>query len=277
MRRWHARLLYPITGAEIRVAMETLIGERRWAIVMHSSLSNCGYIIGGPRSVIDTVQASCELCCLPTHTYCYPPRIGDEPPVYDVRRTPSRVGAITEFFRRDPSTIRSINPSHSLAAAGPGAHEICAGHEDCDTPCGYGTPYWKLVDGDASALLFGVGTGRYTFFHTAEDAADCDYLYYPDAIEFPIIDRDGKSRHVCMKRQDMRVKRRFHEVGADLEAAGLLRRVRLGRGEVSFIPNCKTVHHFVLDQIQRNPFYLVRNDCVEKAKQAWAQASSRVS
>lgn len=267
-RRWHARLLHPVSAAKITNALDALAVASDHALVMHSSLSNCGYIHGGPATVIELIRNRSPLLCLPTHSFaiCFPDETTGNVPVFDVARTSSCVGALTEYFRRLPGVVRSVCPTHSLAALGEDAESLVQGHEDCATPCGAGTPYWKLMQRDAAALLF--GAYRYTFYHTAEDAAGCAYMYYPEPVQYRIVDRDGRERTIRMKRQNMTIKRRFRQVYPDLEAAGLLRRTRLGRGEVAFIPSTQAVHKFLLEQIAKNPFYLVREECVEAARQA---------
>ena len=49
-------------------------------------------------------------------------------PLVDLRRTPSRMGLISEIFRRSPDVIRSVHPTHPVAAWGAQAAECVAGH-----------------------------------------------------------------------------------------------------------------------------------------------------
>ena len=39
--------------------------------------------------------------------------------VFDVRRTPSYAGLLTEFARKQPAAVRSLHPTKSVAAIGP--------------------------------------------------------------------------------------------------------------------------------------------------------------
>jgi aminoglycoside 3-N-acetyltransferase len=272
LRRVHARLFHSISRDKLEAAIDRVAGQAKpRVIMMHSSLSNCGYIHGGAATVIEAIGARCGTLCLPTHTFSYP--TGDPPiaPLYDRTRTASKVGAITNYFWRLPGAVRSINPTHSLAARGELAEQICAGHEDGDTPCGAGTPYARLLELDAAAVLF--GAYRYTFYHTAEDAAGCGYLYYPEPVEFRIVDRNGAERRIRQRRQNLEVKRRFREVYPELEREGLLHLTRLGRAHLGFIPSTQAVHRFLLEQIQRDQFFLVRKGYMENAKQTAEQTS----
>lgn len=251
-----ARWLVPISDTKLRHALNLLVGPRRPCLLMHSSLASCGRIHGGAEAVIREVGACCDLLCLPTHTYCYPSHPGAPGPTFDSRLTPSRVGQITEFFWRQPGAFRSVHPTHSLAARGPGAADLCAGHELCDTPCGRGTPYERLVRHDAAVLMFGVTLDTYTLFHTAEDAAGCPYLYEPTPYDLRARDHAGTERRVLMRRQDMKVPRRFAAVAEVLAAEGLLRSRRLGLGRLLFLPSARAVHDFLVRELARDPYYL---------------------
>lgn len=251
------RVCFRIGPRTLDSKLAELIGQRREWIFMHSSLSRCGYVAGGERMVIEGVARWCEVLCLPTHTYCYPKGSPPLTPMFDPRFTDSVVGEITNYFRRLPGVVRSIHPTHSLAARGPGAAELVAGHERCDTPCGRGTPYAKLIHGDAAVLMFGATMNTYTLFHTAEDEAGCDYLYFPEPCRLKALDYDNQLHEVQMWRQDMTVPRRFTEMDAVLQREGLLRAARLRRGTLLFIPSARETHAFLMEQLSRDPHYLV--------------------
>jgi len=250
----------PIDQGVLVSALAQLIQEPREFILMHSSLSRCGHIHGGEGAVINAIDQFCDNLCLPTHTYCYPSEISNIVPVFDPRSTESRVGQITKYYWRRPGVIRSIHPTHSLAARGPRSQELCASHELCETPCGGGTPYAKLVSWDASVLLFGVAMDSYTLFHTAEDAAACPYLYEKKPYQLKALSYDGTLHHVIMRKQDGTVSRRFKDMDRVFENNGLLRRARLGLGELLFIPSSRRAHEFLQEKLRKDPYFLVAGD-----------------
>ena len=49
--------------------------------------------------------------------------------IFDVRKTPSSAGYLTEIFRRYPSVKRSINLMHSVCAIGPHADHLIKDHQ----------------------------------------------------------------------------------------------------------------------------------------------------
>jgi aminoglycoside 3-N-acetyltransferase len=228
-------------------------------LLVHSSLSACGSIDGGPATVIDAVRSwitDRAALALPTHTWSYPDATGVAP-VYDFKATPSVVGTITNYYWRQPGVVRSQHPSHSLAVSGPGAEDLCRDHELRETPCGQNTPYQRIAEGNSSVLMFGATMESYTLYHTAEDAAEVPYLYYPQQVTLRTRGSDGEVREVQMWRQDMSVARRFAATADWLGEQGLLVRRKLGLGELLFIPSAGALHDRVVAEMRRNPLFLV--------------------
>ncbi len=89
--------------------------------------------------------------------------------IFDVKKTPSRMGIISELFRRMPEVRRSAHPTHAVAAWGALADELLAEHHNCTTPCGRQSPYGRLLDVNGKILLLGTGIGVLTFFHAVEE------------------------------------------------------------------------------------------------------------
>ncbi len=226
-------------------------------LLVHSSLSACGRIRGGEFTVIRAVRSwnPGGTIAMPTHTYCYPAPDGTCQ-VFNSRETPSLVGAITNTFWKQPGVARSLHPTHSLACEGTRADSLIAGHEDCDTPCGRGTPYERLIEQDAAVLMFGATMDSYTFFHTAEDAAAVPYLYEPQPVKLKLRGRGGEEREMIMRKQDMTIARGFMNKDRWLEERGLLRRAALGRGELLLLPHSRQVHEAITEQLRRDPRFL---------------------
>ena len=234
------------------------VGVRELSLLLvHSSLSSCGYIKKGALKLLQQFESRCETLCLPTHTYCYTLPDGSTP-VFDPQKTGSLVGAVSDCFWQAGGVFRSLHPSHSIAAKGEGSEAICTGHELAETPCGERTPYELLIQNSASVLMFGCTLNTYTLFHTTEALMTCDYLYYPEPVVMRFIGPQGLTARQ-MKRQDMRVPRRFAEMEDELLKIGLLRRVSLGKGKLLFIPNAKDVHSYLEGRISESPRYLLAN------------------
>lgn len=227
-------------------------------LFVHSSLSQCGYILGGPQTVVKALRnwIGSATLVMPTHTYCYPDSSGFVP-VYDAATTPSRVGSITEYFRHEPNVIRSIHPTHSVASQGAESETICRGHELCGTPCGKGTPYEYLIQNDTAVLMLGVTMNAYTFFHTAEDAAQVPYLYEAGAYALRYFNKNAGISEMWMRRQNMSIPRCFLSMEEWLKERGFLYKLKLGLGSLLFIPHAKLAHEALLSAMRDNPFLLV--------------------
>src|SRR5688500_962738 len=88
-------------------------------LLVHSSLSSFGRVTGGApavaRALVDVVSPGGTVF-VPTFNY------GQLP--FDPATTPSLTGAITESFRALPGAVRSLQPTHPVAAIGPEAQSI---------------------------------------------------------------------------------------------------------------------------------------------------------
>lgn len=89
---------------------------------------------------------------------------------FDVRRTPSQMGLVSELFRRSPGVLRSLHPTHSICARGPLAHELVASHHLSPWACGEASPFGIM--GRHATVILGLGTKSYralTQVHAMEE------------------------------------------------------------------------------------------------------------
>lgn len=250
------RLFHTITAEMIDDILHRTIPSPPSILFVHSSLSRCGFLTTGPEGLLQSLKQNCETLCLPTHTYCYPK--GGHTPTFDPKQTSSLIGRITNVFWQSDGVVRSIHPTHSLAAEGPRAVELCANHMECETPCGPGTPYEKLVQADAAVLMFGTTMNTYTLFHYSEDIAGCSYLYVPTRYELLAKDYRGATHEIPFRRQDMSVPRRFIEMRDELHSEGLLNIVPFGLNELLYIPSSSDVHEYTTARLRENEYHLLK-------------------
>jgi len=209
----------------------------------HSSLSKFGEIEGGSATVLealDEVLGPSGLIAMPAF-----PLVGgaleylSTDPVFDVRSTPSTMGALTERFRTSAGAVRSLHPTHSVAARGPGAEELVAGHADAPTPFGEGTPFARMIERGMVQLWFGVGLRIFTLYHAFECLRPGGFpidVFYERRIDARVIDEEGRERTVSTLVHDPVTAGRKDEtreaIRDHLVATGVLRTAKLGRGEV---------------------------------------------
>ncbi len=242
----------------------------RWGgiLLVHSSLSSLGYVRGGAQTVINSmlqVLGPSGTLVLPTHSW-HAMECGSR--LFDVRHTPSCVGALTECFRNMPGVMRSLHPTHSVGAFGPLAESITEGHERSTTPCGPDTPYLKILEKGGQVLFLGVGLEANTAFHTIEAIVKVPYLMMSAPDSFTIIDRAGATRALSVWRHKAGVPRRFREMEGTLIDNGILKSDLVGRGRCLLLEG-KPFLSFMTEQVTRVSNYLLSDSAASTHNGRW--------
>lgn len=76
-------------------------------------------------------------------------------PRFDLRRTPSQMGLLTELFRRSRGVVQSRHPVYRIAALGPLAQELTRHHENAPSGMGPDTPFDFMARHNAQVLGIG--------------------------------------------------------------------------------------------------------------------------
>lgn len=179
-----ARTASPATVDSLAAELGELGVEPGMVLLVHSSLSQLGWVAGGAQAVVlallEAVGPDGTLV-MPTHSYLTDPATWYDPavpetwwpvirqhlPAFDPALTPTRgMGAIVECFRHTPGVRRSSHPSVSFAAWGRHSQQVVADHS-LDDDLGEGSPLARVYDLDGQVLL-GVGHDNNTSLHLAE-------------------------------------------------------------------------------------------------------------
>ena len=169
-----------VTKKDMRDALDALGIERDAILLTHSSLKSPGITEGGAEGVIAAIEAT-----VPDGTVVFPTlsqknfeRAFED---WSLDR-PSDVGTITETFRLQAGSLRSDNPTHSVAARGKYAADLVKDHA-CgkirygvfgDLCFGYESPWQRMFDSRTRygvrcyVLFWGVDSVYNTFKHFAE-------------------------------------------------------------------------------------------------------------
>ncbi len=151
----------------------------------------------------------------------------------DARRSPSRMGLLTEVFRRGKDVRRSLSPTHPLVAWGDRAGMFLAGHDQTDRPFGPASPFQRLLDLDGKILCIDATPETITFTHFLEDRVMDKLLfplYEPDLYIGKVIDPDGRLRVVPTRvlSDESRQRRREEILWQRARSQGIMRRKRIG-------------------------------------------------
>ncbi len=228
-------------------------------VLVHSSLSKFGYVEGGAGTVIlallHTVGPEGTVL-VPTLTATR--RDGPRhPPRFDVRSTPCWTGRIPETLRQWPGAVRSLGPTHSVAALGADSRRLLAGHEDCRTPCGIGSPYVKLAEARGKIIFFGVTLDSNTSFHSAEELAGVPYHLQPEPTRCCIVNEVGQLLERECVLHLWGVSRRFGEMEEVLFEKRILRRGLFGQAKTLVVESGPMLD-FTVDLLKNDPWYFVK-------------------
>jgi aminoglycoside 3-N-acetyltransferase len=146
---------------------------------------------------------------------------------FDVRRTPSQSGLITEIFRRMPDVVRSLHPTHSVAAWGKYAADLTQSHH-LGGAFGANSPICRLRD--YGGMVVGLGTGlrdSFTILHVVEEVHPKarDHFFERETRSMTIIDADGRERDYTFRVLRAGVRRDYERVERVLIDEGVLRYV----------------------------------------------------
>ncbi|MBQ8655400.1 MAG: AAC(3) family N-acetyltransferase [Clostridia bacterium] len=222
------------TKQDLILQLQQMGLKPRDAVMMHSSMKAIGPVEGGADTVLDalTEYFAPGLFMTPTHTWR---QMGPEHPVFDPAAEPSCVGLLTNLFMRRPGVVRSLHPTHSIAAFGPGAAEYIRGEENVTTPCAPEGVWGRLLKIRAKVLLVGVTHARNTYIHAVEEMLDVPERLTDKPVDFTIVTPDGGHKPVKMHRHfnpvEAHISERFVKLTDCYFETGAAVRGRLGDAE----------------------------------------------
>lgn len=175
-----------VTAARLVSDLRRLGVEPGMDLLVHSSLSRLGWVVGGAQSVVEALEEAIGpsgTLLMPAFSLAAPePSRWENPPVprawwstireawppFRPDLTPTRgLGVVPETFRHQTGTLRSLHPTLSFCARGPKARRLLAGHS-LDFGTGEKSPLARLYALGGHVLLLGVDHGSNSSLHLAE-------------------------------------------------------------------------------------------------------------
>ena len=213
-------------------------------LLVHSALSKIGYLEEGPKTFVDAlleiIGAEGNLLMPTSPNNVYQLNYIQNTPFFDVLNSPSKLGAITEYFRTLKGTVRSLNATEPVSAFGPLAEYFTAEHFNQLTPYNSKSPFYKIGLKKGKILYIGVTLDNAgTSLHTLEDEIkDFKYpVYYPNVFDFKVIDDKGISHKVKTKvhNPEWSKKRKCDGLIPLFEADNVLKKVKIGQADTLLV------------------------------------------
>ena len=180
-----------LTKQDIFAFLEKMGIRHTDTVTIHAALRKVVEIENGADVLIDGLKEylSEGLLLVPTHTWA---NVNPKNPVFDVRQTVPCIGTLAKVaaFRKDG--IRSLHPTHSMAAFGKNARDYIAGEEKSHTPAPVGGALSRLYDAQGKVLLLGIGHERNTYLHAVDEMIDVKNRIAEKGFDATVIDWDGR-------------------------------------------------------------------------------------
>lgn len=206
----------PITIYKLKEIFLNLGIEEGDVVMVHSSLSSLGYVVGGAEAIYEALIAiigNKGTIVVPSQTveisdpssWQYPPVpeewfevIRKSLPAFDKKRSFSKsMGQFSNFLGHLQHSFRSNHPMYSFTAVGQHA-KVITDSQKLDYPFGVHSPLSKMYDLNAKVLMIGTDFETNTAIHLAEH-----FLERETIIESSKIKENGIDKWVEFKNIDL--------------------------------------------------------------------------
>jgi aminoglycoside 3-N-acetyltransferase len=226
-------------------------------LLVHSSYKSFGGVEGGPQTVIDALRSILTeegTLIVPTFNYDF----CDGKP-FDIKKTPSKMGIISELVRIDLNSKRTLDPVFSFAIIG--KHRDYLANLRSDHSFGPNSIFAKLRELDAKIMIIGLAYNEsMTFFHHIEETQGCDYRYFKEfrgsITNYDEVKQDGKI--VLFVRDIERgVQNAVDKMGLIMEQEGIVTKMIIGDSEIK-IMKANDVYQRTAEEMKKNPHILIK-------------------
>lgn len=229
-------------------------------LLVHSSLSKIGYVEDGPKTVVnallEVVGETGNLLMPNSPNNQYQADYIKSLSVFDVTESPSKLGSITEYFRKLPNAVRSAHPTEPVSCIGPDAAYFTSTHFGSLTPYTKESPFYKVSEKKGKILYIGVTLDNAgTNLHTLEDAvSDFKFPVYLDEIfdvqvKFP--SGEIKTMQTKVHNAEQSKKRKCDGLIPLFESRGVLQHVKIGQAPTLLL-DAEKMFQVMLDEYLKN-------------------------
>jgi aminoglycoside 3-N-acetyltransferase len=228
-------------------------------LLLHSSYKSLGGVEGGPQTVIDAlleVLGAEGTLIMPTFNFDF---CKGEP--WDLRSTPSHMGAMTNMVRTHPEAKRIFHPIYSFAILGKHAEFLT--QERYKSSYGPNSLFAKLRQLDGKIMVVGLRyTDSMTFFHHVEEMEGVDYRYMKEFTGM-VTDENGNTYEdtfsMLVRDLEKGVITEVDPMGELMEEAGVITVQKIGEAKVCLM-KANEVYEFTAREMRRDPKLLYQVD-----------------
>jgi aminoglycoside 3-N-acetyltransferase len=228
-------------------------------LLVHSSYKSFGGVEGGPQTVINAllqVLGDEGTLIMPNFNFDF---CKGKP--WDVRKTPSHMGVITNMVRERPNAKRVFHPIYSFAIVG--QHADFLTREHYKSSYGANSVFGKLRQLDGKIMVVGLSyTNSMTFFHHVEEMEGVDYRYIK-SFTGEVTDERGNTYEdtftMLVRDLDKGVITEVDPMGELMEQAGIVSIQQIGEATVKMM-KANDVYEFTAREMKRNPRLLYQID-----------------
>lgn len=171
--------------------------------------------------------------------------------VFDIEKTTSTVGLLTEWFRKDIGVKRTHHPIFSFAVWGKRQEEYLDIGPDAFS---LDSVYGKMIRDNGKILMLGADKG-YTFHYLAEEHVQVPYRYFK-VFDGEIVDEQGNVKFCSVPYyvRDLEVKSEFDEtkLAEYLMEHKIQKKIEFGKGTLSVI-KCKEMYENTIKVLKDDP------------------------
>ena len=230
-------------------------------LLVHSSYKSLGPVDGGPQTIIDALLATLGpdgTLIMPSFNFDF-----NKGAPWDVRSTPSQMGILTEFARKDPRAKRVFHPIYSFVIIG--KHAEMLGNLRYKSSYERNSVFGKLRDLDGKIMVIGLSyTNSMTFFHHIEQMEGVDYRFLKQ-FTCQVTDWDGTTKvdtfEMFVRDVDKGVITEVNPMGELMEKAGVIQSKKISEADVKLM-KANEVYAYTAREMRRDPhlLYYIKKD-----------------
>ena len=226
-------------------------------VMIHSSFKSFGGVHGGPQTVIDaliSVVGDGGTLIFPRFNFDF----STHGTTWDVRSTPSHMGIISEFARKDPRSHKVFHPIYSFSIIGKHAHKLVKHRYKG----GYSKDsiFNELRVLDAKIIQIDNVYKGTTIIHHVEEMMQVDYKYYK-YFKGVVIDENGREYEDTFNLYVRDWKRGYVTdvlpIGKILEQKSVMKIDKISDATVWYM-KAEDVYQCTVDAIKKNPHVLCK-------------------